>query len=61
MMVCPECGAVFSEPTRRTWWEKIDGENWCEFSDESCPYCGGTEIYEPSEYAEEDYGLDEAD
>lgn len=61
MMVCPDCKAVFSEPGRRTWWEKIDGENWCEFSEALCPYCGSPDIYEPSEYMEEDYELDEAD
>lgn len=59
MMVCPDCKAVFSEPTRRTWWEQIDGENWCEFSEESCPYCGGTEIYEPSEYDLNDRYMEE--
>lgn len=53
MLTCAECKSTFAEPFRRTWWEKIDGENWEQFSEESCPYCGGTEIYEPSEYDEE--------
>lgn len=61
MLTCAECKSTFAEPFRRTWWEKIDGENWEQFSEESCPRCGSTEIFEPSEYAEEDYGLDEAD
>lgn len=50
MLTCAECKSTFAEPFRRTWWEKIDGENWCEFSEESCPYCGSTDIYEPNEY-----------
>lgn len=59
MLTCAECKSTFAEPFRRTWWEKIDGENWEQFSEESCPRCGSTEIYEPSEYDLKDSYMEE--
>ena len=45
MWFCNECFSKFDEPSIKSYWENLDGENgWQRLHEAHCPYCGSEQV-----------------